>query len=136
MTGSLILPMPMFLCMLGKPFHFRGCGWSRKKEVAWSKDDMAWIFTMNDLFKKMFGKDALSYEFDKGLKRVLISPDCLLSISMIMHCGSSSFLQFYQFYFLAGTATKSTSHSSWPPSFQQHWPSQQLFHKPLIKPCH
>ena len=25
----------------------------------------------------MFGKDALSYEFDKGLKRVVISPDCL-----------------------------------------------------------
>ena len=23
---------------------------------------------MNDLFNKMFGKDALSYEFDKGLK--------------------------------------------------------------------
>ena len=70
--------MPMFFfCMSGKPFHFRGCGWSRKKEVSWSKDDMAWIFTMNDLFNKMFGKDALSYEFDKGLKRVVISPDCL-----------------------------------------------------------
>ena len=54
--------------MSGKPFHFRGCGWSRKKELSWSKDDMAWIFTMNDLFNKMFGKDALSYEFDKGLK--------------------------------------------------------------------
>ena len=38
---------------------------------------MAWIFTMNDLFNKMFGKDALSYEFDKGLKRVVISPICL-----------------------------------------------------------
>ena len=38
---------------------------------------MAWIFTMNDLFNKMFCKDALSYEFDKGLKRVVISPDCL-----------------------------------------------------------
>ena len=38
---------------------------------------MAWIFTMNDLFKKMFRKDALSYEFDKGLKRVVISPICL-----------------------------------------------------------
>ena len=70
--------MPMFFfCMSGKPFHFRGCGWSRKREVSWSKDDMAWIFTMNDLFNKMFGKDALSYEFDKGLKRVVISPDCL-----------------------------------------------------------
>ena len=79
-TGSLILStsMPMFFfCMSGKPFHFRGCGWSRKKEVSWSKDDMAWIFTMNDLFNKMFGKDALSYEFDKGLKWVVISPDCL-----------------------------------------------------------
>ena len=32
---------------------------------------------MNNLFNKMFGKDALSYEFDKGLKRVVISPDCL-----------------------------------------------------------
>ncbi|CAH3193780.1 unnamed protein product [Porites evermanni] len=61
----------------GKPFQFRGCGWSRKKEVSWSKDDMAWIFTMNDLFNKMFGKDALCYEFDKGLKRVVISPGCL-----------------------------------------------------------
>ena len=35
------------------------------------------FFTMNDLFNKMFGKDALSYEFDKGLKWVVISPDCL-----------------------------------------------------------
>ena len=32
---------------------------------------------MNDLFNKMFGKDALCYEFDKGLKRVVISLDCL-----------------------------------------------------------
>ena len=32
---------------------------------------------MNDLFKKMFRKDALSYEFDKGLKRVVISPNRL-----------------------------------------------------------
>ena len=32
---------------------------------------------MNDLFNKMFGKDALCYEFDKGLKRVVISPGCL-----------------------------------------------------------
>ena len=32
---------------------------------------------MNDLFKKMFRKDALSNEFDKGLKRVVISPDRL-----------------------------------------------------------
>ena len=32
---------------------------------------------MNNLFNKMFGKDALSYEFDKGLERVVISPDCL-----------------------------------------------------------
>ena len=38
---------------------------------------MAWIFTMNDLFNKMFGKDALSYEFDKRLKRVVLSPECL-----------------------------------------------------------
>ena len=38
---------------------------------------MAWIFTMNDLFNKMLGKNALSYEFDKGLERVVISPDCL-----------------------------------------------------------
>ena len=84
--------------MSGKPFHFRGCGWSRKKELSWSKNDMARIFTRNDLFNKMFGKDALSYEFDKGLKRVVISPDCLPMYSikiMIMHCGSSSFLQFW-----------------------------------------
>ena len=32
---------------------------------------------MNNLFNKMFGKDALSYEFYKGLKQVVISPDCL-----------------------------------------------------------
>ena len=32
---------------------------------------------MNDLLNKMFGKDALSYEFDKGLKQVVISPHCL-----------------------------------------------------------
>ena len=66
-----------FFCMSGKPFHFRGCSWSRKKEVSRSKVDMSWIFTMNNLFNKMFGKDALSYEFDKGLKQVVISPDCL-----------------------------------------------------------
>ena len=62
----------------------------QKKELSWSKDDMARIFTRNDLFNKMFGKDALSYEFDKGLKRVVISPDCLPMYSikiMIMHCG-------------------------------------------------
>ena len=42
--------MPRFFFrMSGKPFHFWGCGWSRKKEVSWSKDDMAWIFTINDL---------------------------------------------------------------------------------------
>ena len=63
--------------MSGNPFHFRGCGWSRKKEVSWSRDDMSWIFTMNNLLNKMFGKDAPSYEFDKGLKRVVISPNCL-----------------------------------------------------------
>ena len=32
---------------------------------------------MNDLFNKIFGKDALCYEFDKGLVGVVISPDCL-----------------------------------------------------------
>ena len=69
--------MFFFVCMSGNPFHFRGCGWSREKEVSWSKDGMSWIFTMNDLFNKMFGKDALPYEFDNGLKRVVISLDCL-----------------------------------------------------------
>ncbi|CAH3185098.1 unnamed protein product [Porites lobata] len=73
-----LLPMTGMV-MLHQANHsiLRGCGWSRKKEVSWSKDDMAWIFTMNNLFNKLFCKDALSYEFDKGLKQVVILPDCL-----------------------------------------------------------
>ena len=57
-------------------YHFRGCGWSRKKVVLWSKDDMAWIASMNDLLNKMFGNDFLSYEWDRGLKRMVMSPEC------------------------------------------------------------
>lgn len=32
---------------------------------------------MNDLFHKIFGDDFLSYEWDKGLKRIVIAPECL-----------------------------------------------------------
>ena len=69
MSGSLILPMPMFffVCQVNHSIFEAAVG-PEKKEVSRSKVDMSWIFTMNNLFNKMFGKDALSYEFDKGLK--------------------------------------------------------------------
>ena len=37
---------------------------------------MAWIVSMNDLFNKIFGDDFFSYEWDRGLKRMVISPEC------------------------------------------------------------
>ena len=36
---------------------------------------MVWIVRMDDLFNKMFGDDFLVYEWDKGLKEMIISPD-------------------------------------------------------------
>ena len=65
--------------LLGKAFHFRGCGWSRRKHVTWSEDDMAWIASMNELFLNIFGDDFLKYGWDKEKKRVIISPETLPS---------------------------------------------------------
>lgn len=65
--------------LLGKAFHFRGCGWSRRKHVTWSKDDMAWIVSMNELFLNIFGDDFLQYGWDKEKKGVIISPESLPS---------------------------------------------------------
>lgn len=44
--------------------------------VSRSNDDLPWIASMNDLFHKVFGDDFLSYEWDKGLKRIVIAPEC------------------------------------------------------------
>ena len=62
---------------LEKPFYFKGCGWSRKKNVMWSKDDMMWIVQMENLFTEIFGNDFLVYEWDKAKGTLIISPDSL-----------------------------------------------------------
>ena len=66
-----------FFPSLGKPFHFRGCGWPRNKEVLWSLDDAKWIFAVDDLFTKTFGEDFLIYKWDKALKSVIISAESI-----------------------------------------------------------
>lgn len=62
---------------LGKPFHFRGCGWPRNKKVIWSLEDAKWITAVDDLFTKTFGEDFLAYKWDKALKSVIISPESI-----------------------------------------------------------
>ena len=71
----------LFFCVcifLEKPFYFKGCGWSRKKNVMWSKGDMMWIVQMENLFTEIFGNDFLVYEWDKAKGTLIISPDSLV----------------------------------------------------------
>ncbi|KAJ7373369.1 hypothetical protein OS493_012961 [Desmophyllum pertusum] len=58
-----------------KILFMRGCGWSRKKNVAWSEDDMKWIVMMDGLFSKIFGDDFLVYQWNKVQRSVCIAPD-------------------------------------------------------------
>ena len=39
----------MFVCLRGKQFAFRGCGW-RNARVSWTEDDKVWIRLMAYLF--------------------------------------------------------------------------------------
>ena len=64
---------------IGKPFHFRGCGWPQNKELIWSLDDKQWIVAVNNLFTLTFGEDYLAYEWDKGKRSVIISPESIPS---------------------------------------------------------
>ena len=52
----------MFVCLQGKQFAFRGCGW-RNARVSWTEDDKVWIRLMADLFVKLFGEDYLKYVY-------------------------------------------------------------------------
>ena len=79
MTGSIILQCQFFFLVRQANHSILEAvvGPEKKKCHGQKMTIMSWIFTMNNLFNKMFGKDALSHEFDQGLKRVVISPDCL-----------------------------------------------------------
>ena len=50
----------MFVCLQGKQFAFRGCGW-RNTQVSWTEEEKVWIRLVVDLFVKLFGEDYLKY---------------------------------------------------------------------------
>lgn len=69
----------LFYSTVGKPFHFRGCGWPQNKESTWSLDDKKWIATVINFFTMTFGEDYLAYEWDKEKWAVIISPESIPS---------------------------------------------------------
>ena len=52
----------MFVCLQGKQFAFRGCGW-RNTQVSWTEEEKVWIRLVVDLFVKLFGEDYLKYVY-------------------------------------------------------------------------
>ena len=63
--------------ILGRPFYFRGCGWSTKYTVSRSKEEMTWVVGMTELFTEIFGDDFLSYETVPKTKVVQVAPESL-----------------------------------------------------------
>ena len=63
--------------LIGKPFHFRRCGWPQNKELIWLLNDKKWIVAVNNLFTMAFGEDFLAYEWHKIKRSATISPESI-----------------------------------------------------------